>query len=78
MLGLVDAVVGNSYDCFGRSKYWETRRRRIIRRGKSDGASRVYHGCGDMVGYLAGLVCCLDGAGCILLVEVLCASDGHL
>ena len=74
----MDAVVGNSYDCFGSSKYWETRRRRINRRGKADGASRVYYGFGYMVGCLAGLVCCIDGDVCILLVEVLCASDGNL
>ena len=31
-----------------------------------------------MVGCLEGLVCCPDGAGCILLMEVFCASDGQL
>ena len=78
MLCLVDAVVRNSYDFVGRSKYWETRRRRISWCDEAAGASRVCHGCGDMVGCLEVLVCCPDGAGCILLVELSCAGDGHL
>ena len=77
MLGLVDDVVGDRYDFVGWSKYGETRRRRISQCDETACASRVCNGCGDMVGCLAGLVCCMHGAGCILLVEVSCASDGH-
>ena len=78
MLGPVDAVVGYSYDFFGWSKNWETHRRRICLCDKAARASCVYHCCGNMVGCLAGLVCCPYGTGCIMFVEVSCASDEHL
>ena len=78
MLGLADAVVGDSYDFVGWSKYGETRCCRISRCDEAACASRVCHGCGDIVVCLASLVCCPDGNGCILMAEVLCTSDGHL
>ena len=65
-------------DIFVRSKYRETRHRRISSCDKSAGASRVCHGCGDILGCLAGLVCCPYGTGCIMFLEVSCASDEHL